>query len=53
MDTQQLGDGPPGEEHYFDLEEEETQWATGSKSNPNAPTYIVELGEDGASPHGG
>ena len=39
MITQQLGDGPPGDNHYFDLEDEEPRGATGGGCNPNVPAW--------------
>ena len=42
MSTQQLDNGPPGDQNYFNVEDEETHRATGSGRNPDAPTWDPE-----------
>ena len=42
MSTHQIGDWPPGDDHYFDLEDEETRGAGGGRRNPNAPAWDPE-----------
>ena len=39
MSTQQLGDRPPGDDHYFDLEDKESCRAARGGRNPNAPAW--------------
>ena len=42
MNTQHIGDGPPWEEHFYDLEDEETNRATGSGHTLNAAAWDPE-----------
>ena len=42
MSRQHTGDRPPGDTDYYDLEEEETNRATGSGRNPNAAAWDPE-----------
>ena len=42
MRTQQTGDGPPGDDDYYDSVEEEINRATGSGRNPNAAAWDPE-----------
>ena len=39
---QQLGDRPPGDDNYMDLEDEGPSGATGGDRNPNAPAWDPE-----------
>ena len=39
MSTQQLGDRPPVDDHYFDLENEESCRAPCGGRNPNGPAW--------------
>ena len=40
--TQQLGDTPPGDDNYFDMEDEESWRGGGGGRNPNAPAWVPE-----------
>ena len=42
MSTQHIGDRPPGDNNYYNLEDKETNWATGSGRNPNAAAWDPE-----------
>lgn len=42
MSTQHTGDGPPGDDDYYDPVEEENNRATGSGRNPNAAAWDPE-----------
>ena len=42
MSTQHTGDAPPGDDDYYDLEDMETNRATGSGRNPNAAAWDPE-----------
>ena len=42
MSTQQTGDGPPGDDDYYDSVEEESIRAAGSGCNPNAAAWDPE-----------
>ena len=42
MSMQQLGGGPPGDEDYFNLEDEETQEASSGERNPNVSAWDPE-----------
>ena len=42
MSTQHTGDGPPGDDDYYDPVEEENNRATGSGINPNAAAWDPE-----------
>ena len=42
MSTQHIGDGPPGDDDYMDLEGNDTNRATGSGRNPNAAAWDPE-----------
>ena len=42
MSTQHTGDGPPGDDDYYDSVEEEINRATGSSRNPNAAAWDPE-----------
>ena len=42
MNTQHIGDGPPGEDDYMDLEGDDTNRATGSGRNTNAAAWDPE-----------
>ncbi len=42
MSTQHIGDGPPGDDDYMDLEGEDTNRATGSGRNPKAAAWDPE-----------
>ena len=39
MSTQQTGDGPPGDNDYYDSVEEESIRVAGSGRNPNAAAW--------------
>ena len=42
MSTQHTGDGPPGDNNYYDWVEEESSRAAGSGRNPNAAAWDPE-----------
>ena len=42
MSTQHTGDGPPGDNDYYDSVEEESIRAASSGSNPNAAAWDLE-----------
>ena len=42
MSTQNTGDGPPGDNDFYDLEDVETKKATRSGGNPNAAAWDPE-----------
>ena len=42
MSTQNTGDGPPGDDDFYDLEDVETKKATRSSGNPNAAAWDPE-----------
>ena len=42
MSSQHTGDGPPGDNDYYDSVEEESSRATGSGHNPNAAALDPE-----------
>ena len=42
MSTQHTGDGPPGDDDYYNLVEEETNRASGSGFNPNRAAWDPE-----------